>query len=54
MSFVIPAALQSHFFSKNKNIAGCMQKLNRTLLAMTPKIQKDFLFDLGLLLLPLK
>jgi len=32
MSFVIPVALQIHFFSKNKNDAGYMQEPNRTLL----------------------
>jgi len=37
MSFVIPVALQIHFFSKNKNDAGYMQEPNRTLLI--PNIQ---------------
>jgi ribosomal protein S17E len=32
MNFVIPVALQIHFFSKNKNVAGYMQESNRTLL----------------------
>ena len=32
MSFGIPVALQIHFFSKNKNGIGYMQKPNRTLL----------------------
>ncbi|MEA3416418.1 MAG: hypothetical protein U9R02_09745, partial [Thermodesulfobacteriota bacterium] len=32
MSFGIPVALQIHFFSKNKNGIGSMQKPNRTLL----------------------
>jgi len=32
MSFVIPVALQIHFFSRNKNDAGYMQEPNRTLL----------------------
>ncbi len=32
MSFVIPVALQIHFFLKNKNIADYMQESNRTLL----------------------
>ena len=32
MNLVIPAALQIHFFSKNKKIAGYMQESNRTLL----------------------
>jgi len=35
MSFVIPVALQIHFFSKNKNDAGYMQEPNRTLLNKT-------------------
>lgn len=35
MNFVIPVALQIHFFSKNKNVAGYMQKPNRTLLTYT-------------------
>ena len=30
MSFVLPVALQIHFFSKNKNVIGHMQKANRT------------------------
>ena len=34
MSFVIPVALQIHFFSKNKNDAGYMQEPNRTLLGV--------------------
>jgi len=38
MSFVIPVALQIHFFSKNKNDAGYMQEPNRTLLIITFKI----------------
>ena len=42
MSFVIPVALQIHFFSKNENDAGYMQKPNRTLLPMTVKIARDF------------
>jgi len=32
MNFVIPIALQIHFFSKNKNGIGHMQEPNRTLL----------------------
>ena len=32
MNFVIPAALQIYFFSKNKNVIGYMQEANRTLL----------------------
>jgi len=39
MSFVIPVALQIHFFSKNKNDAGYMQEPNRTLL------KRDILID---------
>jgi len=38
MSFVIPVALQIHFFSKNKNDAGYMQEPNRTLLNVITKI----------------
>jgi len=38
MSFVIPVALQIHFFSKNKNDAGYMQEPNRTLLNNNKKI----------------
>ena len=30
MSFVIPVALQIHFFSKNKNVINHMQEANRT------------------------
>jgi hypothetical protein len=32
MSFVIPVALQVYIFSKNKNVIGCVQESNRTLL----------------------
>jgi hypothetical protein len=35
---VIPVALQIHFFSKNKNAIGYMQKSNRTLL-----IESDYI-----------
>jgi len=38
MSFVIPVALQIHFFSKNKNDAGYMQEPNRTLLGKNGNI----------------
>ena len=52
MSFVIPVALQIHFFSKNKNIAGYMQKPNRTLLIIIDfKDLREFdsVFVLGIL-----
>jgi len=39
MSFVIPVALQIHFFSKNKNDAGYMQEPNRTLLTSNDLIE---------------
>jgi hypothetical protein len=41
MSFVIPAALQIHFFSKNENDAGYMQEPNRTLLNLNTIIKLD-------------
>ncbi len=40
MSFVIPVALQIHFFSKNKNGIGYMQEPNRTLLIFYGRIIK--------------
>ncbi len=41
MSFVIPVALQIHFFSKNKNGIGYMQEPNRTLLPIFTQTPKE-------------
>jgi DNA-3-methyladenine glycosylase I len=45
MNFVIPVALQLHFFSKSKNVAYYMQKPNRTMLERNMKKRCDWLTD---------